>query len=129
MQKGFRMRLLKFLSVIVTVTFFSLLYVWQQTEIFRLAYEGQRRQAAFQTLLDKNTVLRYNIERNASLVRIGDKVSAVKDFQMPDAWRLVRLAQPVEESKRPLKQAQEAKGVLANLFGLKRQAEARTINP
>jgi hypothetical protein len=52
------------------VTLFSLLYVYQQTEILHLAYVGQKRVTAFEDLFDKNSVLRYNINKSSSLVHI-----------------------------------------------------------
>lgn len=122
------MRLSKFISVIALITLFALLYVWQQTEIFRLAYIGQKNLGVFQDLLDKNTVLRYNIGRNASLVRIGNKVSDEMSFQMPDTYRLVRL-QSSNEKLKVTGQTSKRESLAFRLFGIKRQAEAKTINP
>jgi len=122
------MRMSKFLSVVAFLTCFSLLYVYQQTEIFRLAYAGGKKQTIFAELLDKNTVLRYNIGRNASLVQLGTKISKEADFQMPDSYRLVRL----RSSRQGLSLAEGSANketLLSRLFGIKRQAEAKTINP
>ena len=122
------MRLNKFLTLLICITLFSLVYVYQQSEIFRLAYVGQKRINTYQELLDKNTILRYNITKNASLVRIGNKVAQNSDFQMPDTFRLVKLEQPLRGLKVdqifPKKQT-----LLAKVFGIKREAEARTIGP
>jgi hypothetical protein len=121
------MKLSKFLSLASIMTCLSLLYVWQQTEVFRLAYLGQKRQAVFQDLLDKNSVLRYNIKRNISLTNIGNKVYESNDFQMPDTYRLVRLTQP--KGSWNLKAFAAGRQTLfARLFGIRRQAEAGTIN-
>lgn len=122
------MRLNKFLSMIICVTLFSLLYVYQQTEILRLAYSEQRQYAVFQELLDKNSILRYNIEKNCSLVNIGGSVSNHSDFQMPDKYQLVRLV-PTKEGVTFARGAANKETLLARIFGIKRQAEARTINP
>lgn len=121
------MRISRFLSLVTFFTLFSLLYVYQQSEIVRLAYAGQKKQAFFAELLDKNTVLRYNIGRSSSLVQIGSKISESKDFQMPDSYRLVRLRQ----SRQGLSLAEESadrETLLSRLFGIKRQAEAKTVN-
>jgi hypothetical protein len=122
------MRLPKFLSIVISVTCFSLLYVYQQTEIFRLAYVGQKKEAELQDSLDKNTILRYNIKNNASLAHIGNKISAHADFQMPDGYRLVRLV-PSREGLKLNQQSVGTQTLLSRLFGIKRQAEAKTINP
>lgn len=122
------MKLSKFLTFAVFITAFALLYVYQQSEIFRFAYTGQKKQARFADLLDNNSLLRYNIEKSASLVRIGNRLSKAPEFEMPTSYRLVRLTQPLEN----LSLAQHVynkEGMLSRLFGIKRQAEAKTISP
>lgn len=122
------MKLTKFLSTVVFITSFSVLYVYQQSEIFRLAYLGQKKQAVFTELLDKNTALRYNINKSSSLVNIGNRISQTQDFQMPDNYRFVKFI----SSKQGLAladQNQNREGLLARIFSLKREAQAKTINP
>ena len=123
------MKPLKFLATVSIVTYFSLLYVYQQTEIFRLGYAGQQNQVKIEQLLDRNALLRYNIACKASLVHIGDRISELADFQMPDTCRLVRLSPPVRE-RELLRQGQpKQETLLSRIFGIKRQAEANTLNP
>jgi hypothetical protein len=122
------MKLTKFFSAVVFITSFSVLYVYQQSEIFRLAYLGQKKQAVFTELLDKNTALRYNINKSSSLVNIGARISGTNDFQMPDNYRFVKFV----SSSAGLKlanQGQASSGLLARIFSLKREAQAKTINP
>lgn len=122
------MRLSKFLIIIVFITCLCLLYVYQQTEIFRLAYTGQKKNTRLDELLDKNAILRYNINSNSSVVNLADKLSANADFQIPENYRLVR----VVFSKASLKLRETPKGkpaLLSRIFSIKRQAEAETINP
>jgi len=123
------MRLAKFLTGVTFITYFSLLYVYQQTEIFRLGYSGQKKQAAFEELLDKNSLLRYNISSNASLVKIGEKISGLADFEMPDSYRLVRLAPSSQEGITVRQKLTKQETLLSRIFGIKRQAEANTVNP
>ena len=122
------MRISRFVTAVSFITCFSLLYVYQQSEIFRLAYVGQKKQAYFQDLLDKNTILRYNIERNGSLISIGDKIAESKDFQMPDSYRLVKLS-PTKEGLREKLENPARQALIARIFRIKNQAEAETINP
>lgn len=121
------MRLSKFLAIVALITCFSLLYVYQQTEIFRFAYLGQNKQAAYEDLLDKNSILRYNIKNYTSLVNIGHKISRTSEFEIPNSYRLVRLA-PLPEGL-GIRQAVNRETILSRIFGIKRQAEAKTINP
>lgn len=121
------MRVHKFLSTVSLLTFFSLLFVYQRTETLRLAYEGQKRQAAFEDLLDKNSILRYNVKKSASLVHLADKISGQENFHMPESYRLVRLTSGQENLRTA--PAINRENILARLFGIKRQAEARTTNP
>ncbi|PIP20599.1 MAG: hypothetical protein COX40_03885 [Candidatus Omnitrophica bacterium CG23_combo_of_CG06-09_8_20_14_all_40_11] len=122
------MRLSKFLSLTTFATCFCLLYVYQQTEIFRFAYIGEKKSAAFHDFLDKNAMLRYNINKKTSLVLIDNRVSGYANFEMPDSYRVVKLANP-SEGLRIAKQPRtlKLKNIATSLFGIKRQAEARTI--
>jgi hypothetical protein len=122
------MKLSRFLIIVSLVTSFSLLYVYQQSEIFRLAYAGQKRVTRFEDLLDKNVVLKYNIAKNVSLTRIGSKVSADQNFQMPDSYKLLRIAHPINGLK-VTRYIPKKETLLSRLFGVKRQAEAKTIKP
>lgn len=122
------MKLTRFLSAVVFVTSFCVLYVYQQSEIFRLAYLGQKKQTVFTELLDKNTALRYNINKSSSLVNIGQRINQSADFAMPDDYRFVKFV----SSKEGLKladQNQNREGLLARIFSLNREAQAKTINP
>ena len=122
------MKLTKFFSAVVFITSFSVLYVYQQSEIFRLAYLGQKKQAVFTELMDKNTALRYSINKSSSLVNIGARISSTNDFQMPDNYRYVKvISSPAGLALADQKPAQE--GLLARIFSLKREAQAKTINP
>jgi len=122
------MKLTKFILFCIFTTFFSVLYVYQQSEIFRLGYLAQKRQSMFQELLDKNTFLRYNIESNASLVRIGTKLSQNQDYEIPANFQLVKLSYPLENLKVNLRAAKK-ENLIARLFSIKREAQAKTINP
>ncbi len=122
------MRLTRFLSITVFITSFCVLYVYQQSEIFRLAYLGQKKQATFNELLDKNTVLRYNIKKNSSLVNIGSRISDTNEFQMPDNYRFVKFISS-RDGLKLADQNQGRTGLLARIFSLKREAQAKTINP
>lgn len=121
------MKLSKFLLFMACFTFFALLYVYQQSEIFHLAYLGQKRGSEFQDLLDKNTILRYNIESNASLVNLGVKISGANDYEMPATYRLVRLSNTSENSQ-SLRSVPKKENILARFFSIKREAQAKTIN-
>jgi hypothetical protein len=122
------MKLTKFFSVVVFVTSFSVLYVYQQSEIFRLAYLGQKKQTIYTELMDQNTALRYNINKSSSLVNIGTSLNSSDDFQMPDHYRFVK----VVASSGGLKisnQGSASEGLFARIFSLNREAQAKTVNP
>jgi len=122
------MRMNRFLSATVFITSFCVLYVYQQSEIFRLAYLGQKKRTTFNELLDKNTALRYNIKKNSSLVNIGKSMGSANEFQMPDNYRFVKFISS-RDGLRLADQNQGKQGLLARIFSLKREAQARTINP
>jgi len=120
------MKLSKTLSILVSFTCFSLAYVHQQTEVFRLGYISQKRQAVFDELLDKNTVLRYNVDRNSSLVHLQDKFSGT-DMQMPDTYRLMKVAYLKGNPKSGRKLAKK-ETFFSGLFSVKREAQAKDLN-
>jgi len=122
------MKVARFVSVVSFITCFCLLYVYQQTEIFRLGYLGQKKLVNMEYLLEKNNLLRYNIKSNTSLAYIGDKVSGSAEFQMPDSYHLVRLT-PSGQRATINQNTARRETLLSRIFGVKRQAEARTINP
>ena len=121
------MRLSRFLIGALVVTGFSLGYVFQQTEIFRLAYDGQKHSKKFQALLDANSNLRYNFKQKTSLVCIGKEVAGQGDFAMPENYCLVKLdpSYTLVKGTRPARR----ETVVARLLGIKRQAEAKTLSP
>ena len=121
------MRIAKFLVSMSVFTLFVTMYVYQQSAIFRLGYLIDRKQARFQDLLDKNALLRYNVQKDASLVRIGDKFSKRADFQMPDTYRLVKL-EMVADNTKLIAEAPKKENIFARIFGAQRQAEAKTIS-
>ncbi len=121
------MKVSKFLLLVSALTAFILLYVYQQSEIFRLGYLIDKKQDKFQELLDKNALLRYDVQKNASLIRLGAKLSGYTDFQMPDTYRLVKVAYPAANLKFAGQFAKK-ENIFARLFGVKSQAEAKTIN-
>ncbi|MGD0336474.1 MAG: hypothetical protein ABSB18_05175 [Candidatus Omnitrophota bacterium] len=122
------MQMPKFLSIVFFLTGFSLLYVYQQTEIFHLAYVGQKKQGSFSELLDKNSILRYNIKKNASLTCIGSKFSGTSDYEMPNSYCLVTVAPPRKSGVLAVA-SRSGETLLSRIFSIKRQAEAKTINP
>jgi hypothetical protein len=121
------MRLSRFLALAVVLTFSALLYVWQQTEIVRLAYVGQKNLTVFQESLDKNSILRYNLKQSTSLTRIGNKMLESSNFHMPETYRLVKLSLPQESMALAGVSAPKKENILSRIFGIKREAQARTI--
>ena len=120
------MRISRFLYAISLVTVFCLVYVYQQTEIFRMAYVGQQREALFQDLLDKNTLLRYNIESRASVVRIGSRILQDNVYEMPGDFQTLAYA----SDKKSVAKANlpHRENILAKLLSVKSEAQAGMIS-
>lgn len=123
------MRISKFLFLVFPLTFFACLYVWQQTKIFTLAYVVQKDEEFFKDLLDKNSLLRYNLKKNSSLVSIGAKILSSGDFQMPDNYFLVKLSLPKPERSEAKLVSVKKGSLIARLFSVKTEAQAKTSNP
>ncbi len=124
------MRMPKFMLLVCSITFISCLYVRQQTDVYSSAYAEQKKQASFEDLLDKNSLLRYNLKKNTSLICMGSKVSESEEFRMPNNYLLVKVS---DDSNNRLNLASQAiyrnDNFVSRLFGVKRQAEAKTLNP
>lgn len=118
------MKLSHFLVCIAVATSASLAYVWQQTEIFRIAYANQKSFARFNELLDENSILRYNLKSGTSLVRIAGKLSAAGDFAMPENYCLVKV--PAEQVR--IANSSAKSSFASRIMGIGRQAEAKTIS-
>ena len=120
------MKLSRFLFIALFLTIVSLSYVWQQTEIFCLAYKGQGRLSTYQSLTEKNAILKYCKQSNISLVRLSNRLDEKDKFQIPETYRLVRLVLP-QQNLRSKASPSKRENFLSRLFGVKRQAEAGTI--
>ncbi len=120
------MKLSKFLSIVFFLTIVSLAYVWQQTEIFCLGYKGQKRLSVYQSLTDKNAILKYCKQSNISLVRISNRLDEKDSFQIPETYRIVRLVSS-QQNLRTKANPPKKENFLSRLFSVKRQAEAKTI--
>ncbi|MFH1398152.1 MAG: hypothetical protein ABIH27_06365 [Candidatus Omnitrophota bacterium] len=123
------MKFSKFIFLVIFITFFCVLYVWQQAEVFKLAYVSQKKLALFQELLDKNSLLRYNLKKNTSLIRMGSKVLGSNDFQMPDNYLLVKLDSSQQGAGVASNKLLLRESLLSRVFSIKRQVEAKTIGP
>jgi len=120
------MKISKFLLIIISFTLLALVYVWQQSEIFLLGYLDQKNVVNFEELLEENTCLRYNINKSISLVELKERLITQADFQMPDTYRLVRLA-PSKEDLGESREVPKKSNLFVRLFTVKRQAQAETL--
>lgn len=120
------MRLLKTLLIISTITLTALLYVYQQTQIFYLAYQNDKKQARLQEAIDKNNILRYNEKVLSSLPYIEKKLLARhSDFEIPREQRIVRLDLATQSRAEFVK----TNNILVRFFNsITRQAEAKPVN-
>jgi hypothetical protein len=62
------------------------------------------------------------------LVKIGNRINNTGEFQMPDKYRFVKVV-TYSDGIKPVNRGQGKVGLLAGIFGFKREAQARTINP
>jgi len=120
------MRLNKFLIIVSAVTLLALLYVYQQTKIIHLAYQEQKRLTLVKMLVDKNDILRYNINRQRSLVSIG-KHWQKGDWQWPHREQLVSLSTMGPRLLKDNQQKKETENIFTRLFRLSSQAEATPV--
>lgn len=113
--------------MIFFITFISLIYVYQQNEIFYLAYSGGKRQAVLSDLLDANNILRYNINKCSSLTYLDEKILRKLDFELPAPGQLVKLE--VGRNNANLNSGLNKRtNLIFSFFSGGRQAQAQTLN-
>ena len=121
------MRVSRFILLIFFITFVALVYVYQQSEIFYLAYLGGKKQMVLSDLLDKNNIFRYNINKFSSLTYLDNSILRNVDFELPAVKQLVRMN--LKEDKRNTGFALKPRpNILFSFFGRARQAQAQTLN-
>lgn len=120
------MSLAKFMKYAISATFVILVYIHLQMQIVDLAYQGQRKEARINDLVDRNGTAFYAISRLKSANHLGGKLLAENsNMQFAGAGDIVYVAasgdltgnNDWEQTKRP--------DILANLLSFATQAEAR----
>ncbi|MFH1201339.1 MAG: hypothetical protein V1674_00400 [Candidatus Omnitrophota bacterium] len=122
------MKINKFLICVSVITFLCVVYVRQQTEIVRLAYEGKKKSDKLADLLDQKDILTYNVDVLKSLPNIHLTLLSKQDeFEIAREFRVVKLVGYKNSTNKF-----NGKNLLARLLSLKipwleRQAEAYSI--
>ncbi len=139
------MNLTKVFIIILVITLLALVYVYQQSKIIQMAYREQEKLCIFESLVDKNNKLRYNLNWRTSLILVAGAWQE-RDFEWPHQGQLVSLPGSTRaaadwQSKGPRwmpavqqisednNQTKRAQSLFTRLFGLKSQAEATSIKP
>jgi len=120
------MSLRKTVNLLFGATFFSLFFVFLQTQIIALGYCVQSKKSLYQQLTDENDNLRYDISRLESLETLNKRISYEKAaYELPRGNQLVKISVPKNYSfaKNTLGQ----KRGLFNLLGLQSEAEAKQL--
>jgi hypothetical protein len=116
----------KTISFLFSLTFFSLIFVFFQTQIITLGYCVQSKRNLYQQLVDENDTLRYGIKRLESLEVLGKRISFEKAaYEMPVSKQLVKISVPKEYVL--AKNNNVAKKNVLSLIGLQKEAEARPL--
>ncbi|MCX7661382.1 MAG: hypothetical protein N2Z79_01700, partial [Candidatus Omnitrophica bacterium] len=66
-------------------------YVYQQIEIVRLGYINEKKRKELEQLLDYNHLLRYNLNKQTSLVKISGAYKENSNFQRPKDFCLIKV--------------------------------------
>ena len=120
------MSLAGFMKYTFSTTFLILIYIHLQMQIVDLAYQGQRKEAQIEDLLDKNGSTFYAISKLKSANHLGEKLLAENSkMQFAGANDIIYVAasgemigsNDLERAKKP--------NILANLLSFATQAEAR----
>lgn len=89
------MRLKYFILILTIITSLSLAYVWQETEIIKLAYQSEARSRSRKELLDRNRHLRYNLISLKSCAYLGNKLlNDNSNYEIPKRSQMMTLTLP-----------------------------------
>lgn len=121
------MSLTKFLILVLILTLLASIYVHQQIRILQLAYEEQEKLASLRNLLDEKNNLRYQINRQTSLVSIGN-IWQNGEFEWPHRKQLVRLSTQ-QETGEDNERTAESGSIFSRFIQLRSQAEATPVLP
>ena len=125
------MSLVRFMKYTFSATFLILVYIHLQMQIVDLAYQGQRKEAQIEDLLDKNGSTFYAISKLKSANHLGEKLLAENSkMQFAGANDIIYVAASGEmignnDLERALPAGQKP-NILANLLSFATQAEARS---
>jgi hypothetical protein len=124
------MRLTKILVILFSITLIALIYIFQQTEIFQLAYAASKQEMRLKELLDKNNLLRYNINTISSLSYLESSLLSKADFQLPAQAQMVKLQTPPKERITVARAGAKGRkrNLVFNFFNIVPQAEAGDFN-
>jgi len=127
------MRTTRCLFVVGLVTVLSLLYVFQQTEVVKLGYRITAEEQKLEAAQDRRTALEFTLSTLESPVSIEQNFMLPDgNFEMPSAFRLVKVPGPAAPSAAALSVATSSTSsgwrrfAFHSLFSA-RQAEARTV--
>jgi len=94
------MKLNKVFSIILFLNLFSLLLVYQRTEIIKFGYKNKRQEDYLYQQLDKCNRLKYEIEHHKSLENIDNRLFAqTHDFQLPTQAQIMTIKTAALTSK------------------------------
>ena len=119
------MGLNKILIIVLGITILALLYVYQQSNIIQLAYQEQERLTLLENLINKNNNLKYNVERQMSLVSVAN-LWQEGHFEWPNQKQLLSFS-TIQQKPEQSKQIKEEESIFTHFFGLKSQAEATSV--
>lgn len=125
------MKTSKIICLILLITMISVAYVWQQTEIVKLAYNKDKRAKFHRELSDKNMALSYNVLMRESSVSLNKSLDIFdKDYEMPHFSQIVDLRNSKSQNGLGLFSKETPQlnksNFFLSLFSLKSQAEAQT---
>lgn len=104
-----------------------MVYVYQQSAIFYLGYSGAKKQTLLTDLLEKNNILRYNINKFSSLTCLDKKIMSNSDLEIPAVKQLVKI-NLAEDFTITNKELKRRPNLIFSFFGRTRDAQAETIN-
>ena len=127
--KGFKV--IKAITIIITVAFLSVLYVHQQANLIEYSYAIYHSNEDLVLLIDQNNALRYNISMLESPLRLDNKIQEKMQAyaHMPLDAYTIRVERPVAIDNMIASTGLPAKvsSLLLSMFALDNEAVAKEL--
>ena len=124
------MKLTQFLKGMGMIAILSVIYINLQVQIYDFAYQAKKKEKDLRRLVDRNGNMTYSILKLKSANHLGVKLLTENStMQFMDSNNVIKLEtpSPIKKEQHPaaVENSEKKPNILASIFSLRSQAEAK----